>query len=145
MVAGLLVVIPIVLVLIDFILMNLAVQINDSAAREADRIAASGDPNTAQSRAQVVVNRINQSMTGYVSNVTLVSVTFSPAGLLATEASLAGYGGVLQGYVTVITQVTVTPILISHISSGPFTFQASQTCPITYNVPNTAGGVIVPP
>jgi hypothetical protein len=145
MVVGLMVVIPVVLVIIDFILMNLAVQINDSAAREADRLAASGDPSQAVSRAQCVVKRINQSMAGYVSNVTLKSVTFNPTTLLATEASLIPYGGIVQGTVTVNTQVTVTPVLICYVYSGPFTFQSSQTCPITYNIPNTAGGQPVPP
>jgi Flp pilus assembly protein TadG len=145
MVVGLMVVIPIVLVIIDFIIMNLAQQINDSAAREADRLAASGDPNQAVSRAQCVLNRINQGVAGYVSQVTLKSVTFNPTTLLATETALVPYGGVVQGSVTVTTTVTVTPAVVCYCCSGPFIFQASQTCPITYNVPNTAGGQVVPP
>jgi hypothetical protein len=145
MVVGLVVIIPIVMVIIDFILMNLAVQINDSAAREADRLAASGDPVQAASRAQCVVTRINQGMAGFVSNVTLKSVTFNPTTLLTTEASLIPYGGVVQGTVTVNTQVTVRPVVIQYCYSGPFIFQSSQTCPITYNIPNTAGGQPVPP
>src|ERR1700679_985003 len=107
MVCGLMVTIPVVITLIDFILMGLSQQINDSAAREADRLAASGDPATAQSRAQRVITRINASTAGYVSNVTLISVTFNPTTLLTTEAALVPYGGVVQGSVTVITQVTV--------------------------------------
>src|ERR1700691_5921894 len=110
MVWGFMICIPIVLLLIDFTLMNLAQQINDSAAREADRLAASGDPSQAATRAQVVVNRINQSMAGYVSNVTLQNVIFNPTNLLTTEAALwitppsgstpgVSYGGVIQGYV----------------------------------------------
>jgi len=145
MVVGLMVAIPVVLTLIDLIMMTLAVQINDSAAREADRLAASGDPNQAVSRAQRVVARLNQTMAGYVSNVTLVGVTFNPTNMLATEASLVPYGGVVQGAVTVQTQVTVTPILIRYVYTGPYTFVAQQTCPITYNIPNTAGGQPVPP
>ena len=145
MVIGLIIVIPIVLVIIDFILMNLAVQINDSAAREADRMAASGDPTQALDRAQRVVTRLNASTAGFASNITLVSVIFNPADLIAKEAALVPYGGVVQGDVTVKTKVTVTPVVIQYCYSGPYTFQAIQTCPMTYNVPNTAGGQPVAP
>ena len=145
MVTGLIVVIPVILLLIDLVLITLGVQINDHAAREADRLAASGDPSQAQSRAQAVIDRINKNTGGYVSNVTLKSLNFNPTNLLATEASLIPYGGVVQGSVTVNTQVTVTPIAISCVYSGPYTFQSSQTCPITYDVPNTAGGQPIPP
>ena len=145
MVIGLIIVIPILLLLIDLVLITLAVQINDNAAREASRMAASGDPNLAQSRAQQVVNRINQNTSGFASNVTLVSVTFNPTTLLATEAALIPYGGVVQGSVTVQTQVTVTPIVVSYVYSGPLNFNSSQTCPVTYNVPNTAGGQTISP
>jgi Flp pilus assembly protein TadG len=145
MVVGLLVVIPVVLLLVDVLLITLGVQVNDHDAREAVRLAASGDPSQAQFRAQAVIDRLNKSSSGYVSNVTLKSLTFSPTNLLATEASLIPYGGVIQGSVTVITQVTITPVAISYVYSGPFNFQSSQTCPITYDVPNTAGGQPVPP
>ncbi len=145
MVVGLMVVIPVMLLLIDLVLITLGVQINDHAAREADRLAASGDPNQAVSRAQAVIDRLNKSTGGYVSKLTLKSLTFAPTDLLTTEAALVPYGGVVQGSVTVNTEVTVTPIAISCVYSGPYTFQSSQTCPITYEVPNTAGGQPVAP
>ena|ERR1700733_7950249 len=145
MVVGLIVVIPVMLLLIDLVLITLGVQINDHAAREADRLAASGDPTQALSRAQAVIDRLNKSSGGYVSKLNLKSLTFTPANLLTTEASLIPYGGVIQGSVTVNTEVTITPIAISYVYSGPFVFQSSQTCPVTYDVPNTAGGQPVPP
>jgi Flp pilus assembly protein TadG len=145
MVVGLIVVIPLMIFLIDVMLITLGVQVNDHAAREAVRLAASGDPSQAQSRAQAVIDRLNTNSAGYVSNVTLKSLTFNPTTLLATEASLIPYGGVIQGSVTVITQVTITPIALSYVYVGPLNFQSSQTCPITYDVPNTAGGQPVPP
>ena len=145
MVMGLILVIPVLLFLIDATLITLAVQINDNAAREAVRLAASGDPSQALSRAQQVIKRINQGTAGYVSNVTLANLTFNPTNLLSTETSLVPYGGVVQGSVTVQTKVTVTPIVISYVYSGPFIFQSSQSCPVTYNVPNTAGGQPIAP
>jgi hypothetical protein len=145
MVVGLMVVIPLVLILVDMILITLAVQINDSAAREAVRLAASGDPNQAASRAQLVISRINSSSAGYVSNIKMVSIVFSPPSLLTTAASLVPYGGAVEGSVTVKTQATVTPIFVSYVYTGPINFQSAQTCPITYNVPNTAGGQPVSP
>jgi hypothetical protein len=145
MFVGLIIFIPVVLLLIDLVLITIGVQINDHAAREADRLAASGDPTQANSRAQRVIDRISKSTAGYVSKLTLKSLTFNPANLLATEATMIPYGGVIQGTVTVNTQVTVTPILISHFCTAPFVFESSQSCPITYDVPNTAGGQVVPP
>src|SRR5271170_7246860 len=115
MVMGLMVVIPVILLLVDMTLITLSVQINDSAAHEAGRMAASGDPAQALSRAQCVIDRINQSSAGYVSNITLVSLTFSPASVLATEAGMVPYGGVVDGTVTVNTQAKITPILISYV------------------------------
>lgn len=145
MVVGLIVVIPIMLLLIDATLLTLAVQINDNAAREAVRMAAAGDPQSAQSRALQVVKRINASTSGYVSNVKLASLTFNPSNLLSTESQLLKYGGVVQGSVNVQTEVKVTPIVISYVYSGPMIFRSSQTCPVTYNVPNTAGGQPIAP
>jgi hypothetical protein len=145
MVVGLMVVIPIMLLLIDLVLIVLAVQFNDHAAREADRLAASGDPSQALLRAQACIDRINKNSGGYISNVTLKKLSFSPATLLATEAALIPYGGVVQGSVTVKTQVTVLPFGLAFINNKPLLFDSAQTCPITYDVPNTAGGVTVPP
>ena len=145
MVVGLIVLIPVILLLIDLVLITLGVQINDHAAREADRLAASGDPVQALARAQAVIDRIAKSTGGYVSKLTLKSLTFTPANLLTTESSLVPYGGVIQGSVTVRTEVTVTPIAISYVWTGPFVFDSEQTCPITYDVPNTAGGQAIPP
>lgn len=148
MVMGLIVVIPLILILIDMVLIGLAVQVNDNAAREADRVAASGDPNQAAARAQQVITRLNANTGGFCSNLTLAPVnpvTFSPSNLLTVESSLVPYGGVVQGSVTVQTQVTVRPFVISIVNGGPYVFQSKQTCPVTYVVPNTAGGQAVPP
>jgi len=145
MVMGLMVCIPVLLLLIDLTLITLAAQINDNAAREAVRLAASGDPNLAQSRAQQVIKRINSTTAGYISNVNLVSLSFTPTNLLTTAASLVPYGGVVTGSVTVQTQVTIKPLALAYIYPGPYIFQSKQSCPVTYNVPNTAGGQTIAP
>ena len=145
MVVGLIVLLPIMLVLADFVLMNIAQQINDNAAREAVRVAAAGDPQQANLRANEVINRLTKSAGGYASNLQLVSLNFNPANLLANEAQMGQYGGLLQGSVTVNTKLTVTPIAISFYTNGPVTFQAQQTCPITYTVPNTTGSQPINP
>jgi len=60
MVMGLIVLMPVLLMVMDLTVITLAVQINDNAAREAVRLAASGDPNQAQARALQVIARINR-------------------------------------------------------------------------------------
>ncbi len=141
MVMGLIVLIPVVLLLIDLTIIALAIQVNDNAAREADRLAASGDPSQALARAQQVLKRVNQNSSGYASNITLAKLTFSPTDLVKQAAAFVPYGGVISGSVTVQTQVTVNPLIIAYVAKGPYIFQSSQTCPITYIVPNTAGAV----
>ena len=46
------------------------------------------------------------------------------------------------GTVTVVTRVDIHPFVVHYAYSGgaPITFQATQTYPFTYVVPNTAGG-----
>ena len=99
-----------------------------------------GDPAQAQLRAQEAITRISHSTGGYASSLQMSSFTFTPTTLLTQEAAMTKYGGILRGSVTVNTQVTVTPIAVSFYTNGPVTFHAQQTCPITYSVPNTAGG-----
>ena len=145
MLMGLMVAVPLVLLFIDLILITMAVQVNDAAAVECVRIAASGDPNSAALRVNTIMARINKNTGGFVSGLTLGSLTFTPSTLLATEATMIPNGGTVQGSVTVVTKVTVKPMMVSAFSNGPLVFSSSQSCPVTYVVPNTAGGQIVPP
>jgi Flp pilus assembly protein TadG len=145
MVMGLIVLMPVLLMVMDLTVITLAVQINDNAARESVRLAASGDPSQAQARAQQVIARINAGTSGYVSNITLSQLTFNPANLLVSAAALVPYGGVITGSVTVQTQATVTPFVVQYVCPGPYLFNSAQTCPVTYTVPNTAGGQTIAP
>jgi hypothetical protein len=91
---------------------------------------------------QVIV-RINKGTVGYVSNITLSKLTFGPANLLASAAALVSYDGVITGSVTVQTQAKVTPFVVQYVYPDPYFFNSAQTCPVTYRVPNTAGGQTV--
>lgn len=145
MAMGLIVLLPVLLMVMDLTVITLAQQINDNAAREAVRLAASGDPSQAMVRAQQVLARINKGTSGYVSNITMTALTFAPANLLTSAAALVPYGGTITGSVTVKTQATVTPFVVQYVYPGPYTFNSAQTCPVTYTVPNTAGGQTVAP
>lgn len=118
------------------------VRINDAAAAEAVRVVAAGDPASANARAQIVVDHANQQSTAWGSSFTLVSIVFNPTNILAQEATMVPNGGMLSGSATVTTQLTFSPL---GTAAPPFTINSQKTCPFSYNVPNTAGGVPVNP
>jgi Flp pilus assembly protein TadG len=138
--AGLLVIIPMILVILDMAVLVIAVQTNDNACREAARIAASGDPSSATIRAESVVARANTTAHGIVSNFRLVKVDLAPPGVVGQVAALQPYGGTITGTVTVSTEVDVRPFVVQWVYSGgaPLTFLSRQSFPFTYVVPNTA-------
>jgi Flp pilus assembly protein TadG len=134
---GLLVLIPIVLVLFDLSVIVIAVQMNDSTCREAARVAASGNPLDAQTRAMAIISRANSRQVGMASNFTLV-------GLVSTVTAqdiqnVGSYGGPVDGTVTVETEVQVRPFVVQYIYNGqnPLHFRSKQSFPFTYVVPNT--------
>jgi hypothetical protein len=116
------------------------VKINDSAAAEAVRVVAAGDPVSANARAQIVVDHANQQSTAWGSTFSLVSITFNPTNIVSQEAAMVPNGGMLTGNATVVTQLSFSPL-----GSGmpPVKINSQKSCPFSYNVPNTAGGVPV--
>jgi hypothetical protein len=140
LVIGLIIAVPVILLLVDLALVVFAVQVNDSTAREAARVAASGDPQFAQQRASMIIDKANAGSSGIISNFKLVSVTFSPTDLLADEARLVPLGGTINGTVSIKTQVDVKPFAVefAYSAKSPLQFVSQQTFPFTYNVPNTA-------
>ena len=138
--AGLLVLIPIVLSIFDLAILVIAVQVNDTACREAARIAASGDPGSASTRANSVIARANSTSSGMVSNFRIISVDLVPPDVANQVAALQPYGGTITGTVTVTTDVDVKPFIVQWVYSGgkPLTFRSKQSFPFTYVVPNTA-------
>ncbi|MCA0314901.1 MAG: hypothetical protein LCH63_13850 [Candidatus Melainabacteria bacterium] len=141
LVAGLIILVPIILCLFDLAVIVIGVQINDATCREAARVASIGDPTDCNKRAQAIVARANAQGSSMLSNFQLQSCTstISPAQITAMKAN---FGGPVSGTVSVVTQVDIKPFVVHYAYSGgaPLTFQARQTYPFTYVVPNTAGG-----
>ncbi|MDX2107608.1 MAG: hypothetical protein SFY67_14500 [Candidatus Melainabacteria bacterium] len=137
---GLLVLVPIILIFFDLAVIVIGVQVNDQTCKQAARAASSGDPVSANQRAQAIVARANQQGSSMLSNFTLTGTTFNPATLIADRNALNPYGGTVSGTVTVSTTVDIRPFLVPYVYSGgaPLTFRSAQTYPFTFVVPNTA-------
>jgi Flp pilus assembly protein TadG len=141
LVCGLFVLVPLVLVLFDLAVIVIGVQVNDQTCRQAARAAASGDPASADQRAQAVVARANQQGSSMLSNFTLMTpLGFTPSTVLADAQDLVPYGGTVSGTVTVQTEVDIHPFIVPYVYSGgaPLKFRSSQTFPFTHVVKNTA-------
>ena len=67
---GLLVLVPIILIFFDLAVIVIGVQVNDQTCKQAARAASSGDPVSANQRAQAIVARANQQGSSMVSNFT---------------------------------------------------------------------------
>jgi hypothetical protein len=141
LVCGLFIIVPLVLVLFDLAVIVIGVQVNDQTCRQAARAAASGDPASAQQRAQAVVARANQQGSSMLSNFTLTTpLVFNPASAIADAAALVPYGGTVSGTVTVDTVVDIRPFIVPYVYNGgaPLRFRSSQTFPFTHVVKNIA-------
>ena len=142
--AGLIILVPLVLVLFDLAVIVIGVQVNDQTCRQAARSASSGDPSSAQQRAQAIIARANQQGSSMLSNFTLSSFTLSPSTILTDTDKLraenGGFGGTVTGTVTVQTTVEIRPFIVPIVYSGghPLVFTASQTFPFTFLVRNEA-------
>jgi hypothetical protein len=142
---GLLALIPVVLVIFDLCMIVIGVQINDSTCREASRVAASGNPLQAQSRAQAIVDRANSRASGMVSNFVLANFTSTVTA--ADVAAVGTYGGPVNGTVTVETDVSIHPMVVQLVYTGksPLHFRSQQSFPFTYVVPNTTPSSFLSP
>jgi hypothetical protein len=138
--AGLFLVVPIVLVLFDLAVIVMGVQINDSTCREAARMASKGDPTSSTNRATAVINRANNQGSSMLSQFYLISCNNTVTA--ADVTALQPFGGPVNGTVTVITEVDIRPFVVALVyqGGGPMKFRSSQTYPVTFVVPNTAGG-----
>ncbi len=142
---GLLALIPVVLVIFDLCIIVMGVQINDSTCREAARVAASGNPLQAQSRAQAIIDRANSRASGMVTNFVLAN--FASTVTAEDVAELGTYGGPVKGTVTIETDVSIHPIVVQLVYTGksPLHFRSQQSFPFTYVVPNTTPSSLLLP
>lgn len=134
---ALLLAIPVFLTVFDFAMFAIGSQFNDKACREAARLAASGDPNSAAARASSVILEANDRKMGIIADLRLISVenTASAADIKSAQLN----GGSFNGTVTVTTAVTVKSILVHWFSPGQYdlTFQCKQSFPYTYVFPDS--------
>lgn len=134
LVAGLIVLIPIVLIMIDIGSLYLASIMNSDICREAARAAANGPPGAVQTgepqkRVDTVINRKRAMCAGNVTIDSPVQVTEA----VRTPLPAKPFGGQVDGEVTVETVVTVRPpFLVQAIVPQGVKIRTSQTFPYTW-------------
>lgn len=138
--AGLIVLVPIVMGLVDIAFLIAAMQVNDAACRDAARAAAAGPPSEAVQRASAVAAATYRGQ-GYIKGPT---VTSSDVSTNPTSIPDPGpFGGPYQGTVRVKTHVQLTmpvpiPMVPQTMSPNVMEFVAQQEFPITYVKPNSS-------
>jgi len=147
--AGLMVVIPVVLFCVDVGTLYLGVSVNSTACRDAARAASTGKPGVMTSG----THTLNSGTQPYDRALAVLKKGFKTAGAVRLSDDItvtetlrspipsAPYGGPIDGEVTVLSKITVAPpFLISAVVGKGVEFQTSQTFPYTYQLPNTASG-----
>ncbi len=133
--AGLIVLVPVIMVLVDIAFVVAGMQVNDAACRDAARAASAGPPKEAFKRAAGVAAASYRG-SGYIKGpiITAKDVTFRPD----PPPPPGPYGGAYNGQVIVKSHVEVT--LPAPLPMLPATqnFVAQQEFTITYVEPNTA-------
>lgn len=135
LVTGIIIFVPIVLLLIDVALLAMCSTTNDSVCRESARAAAKVPPDQSEARAQQVIVTANNNA-GTVANYQLSSCTATQNAYNFIQ-NPPQQGGIVPGEVTVNTTCQVHPLTILNVIDGgkPITFNATQTFPFTYVVP----------
>lgn len=140
MAAGLLVVIPIILLIIDCATLYMGVSLNDTVCRDAARAASMGPPNGIKDgepkhRAETVVQRANRT-TGSIRLDPNVELNEKIVGSLPSEP----YGGPVNGEVSVATTVHVFPPFLISLFTGPHgvDFRTEHHFAYTWSMANTA-------
>lgn len=141
---GIVVLVPVTLTLIDLSVALWGVQENDHTCMSAARAAASGAPEEATDRAQIVLDRADgRGPTAMVSNSVLacpvqVDITSKPETQRdPVTKEEVNPGGAVVGSVTVTSEVEVKPFLLHSFftKAKSLKFTSQHSCPITYVVP----------
>lgn len=128
LIAGVIVLIPIVFALIDLSIIVLAAFKNDSICREACRAAASGDPSQASRLAQAEIDKYNTP--GGFAKFKLAA----PPSAQNVEMPPSGHG-LVSGSVCVQTQAEIHAPFIVGFFAPTFTADSTQSFPYTYSIP----------
>lgn len=143
--AGICVLCPVFLVLLDLGLFLAASHSNAGICQEAVRAAASGAPELATKRAEAVVNASPSLLPGTSLKIVLpVTTNISRRPVAQFDESseeMVNPGGPIEGNTTVTTEIQVKPIVLHYFYGGrsPVCFRAQQCCPIKYVQPAARG------
>jgi hypothetical protein len=129
----------ILILVLDCAKMVIGAQINDNTCRKAARVAASGDPSTAKSRAESIVNRAHIESAGLISNLRLISV-INTVNSASDQSTIQLSGGNITGAVIVTTAADIEPFFVGWLSAKQrfVTLKSEQSFPYTYILPATA-------
>lgn len=142
--AGLVVLVPALLVLVDLSVIMYGVQLNNTACRNAVQAAATGEPAEAQYRAQTILDQANSRIAGQlVSHFALdgpveCKIEAAPIPYRDPMTSMTvNPGGLITGTATAITTVEIRPFIVHCVYGGhlPLKFSCRQSIPIRYVVP----------
>lgn len=140
--AGLSILTPVFLVLLDLGLLVAASQTNASICREAARAAASGNPKQAAQRAELILDSVASSIPGtqfkLLPPVRLDISNKPEEQITPIDGELINPGGPIQGEVLVTTEANVKPILLQYLygSSAPIKLRTEQSSPIRFIEPS---------
>lgn len=128
--AGIVIAIPVFLLILNAIAIALGLQSNENICREAARLAASGDPATAELRAQSIVSKANLAKGWMVADHRLVSI-HNVANPMCVQQ---GTGSLPFSAVEVKTAIDINPILLKVLLYHErfLTFTTTQRFPYTY-------------
>lgn len=144
MAAGLLVLIPVIMGLIDIAVVLIGVNVNDTVCRDAARAAAQGNPlaspgsgSYSMDRAQAVVTQRDNQKGGYIAKIQLLTTGSDGSSVNAgTPLPDPTFGGAFTGSVSIVTQTTVKiPAYIPGVVPNQIDLKAKQVFPITYQQP----------
>ena len=130
--AGLIVLIPVIMVLVDLAIMIIAIQVNDATCRDAARAASARSPSDSDKTVDAIIQRVYKGG-GYITGPTKINVN-----KLNVVAPPAGVGGPYQGNIEVETQINVRlPATIPGVLPTTAKFNSKQNFPYTYVEPPT--------
>jgi hypothetical protein len=131
--AGLVLAIPFLLLVMNGVAIGIGLQSNENTCREAARLAASGDPATAELRAKSIVSKANETK-GWMTADTHLDSVKNVANPMSVQQS---DGKTAYSSVEVSTTVCVHPAFLGAAlyDKRIFTFSTTQRFPYTYVAP----------
>ncbi len=129
--AGIVIAIPVFLLIMNTIAIAIGLQSNENICREAARLAASGDPATAELRAESIVSKANLTKGWMVADLRLVSLQNMANPMYVQQ----GTGSAPFSAVEVRTAIDMDPFLLKGLLYHDrfLTLTSRQRFPYTYS------------